>query len=104
EVVGTGGLQPVGLGSVGDDGVHRVGGDEADRAAARTAERLQQLLQDLVGTVGRPEVLGGQRDPGLGAEIGGQVGAQQDGVAVRVPVQVGGGVPHRRGDVVDQRL
>ena len=46
-----------GLGAVGDDRVHRIRRHESDRASARPAERLQQLLQDLVGAVGGPEVL-----------------------------------------------
>ena len=54
EVVGAVGDQPCGLGAVGDDRVHRIRRHESDRAAARTAERLQQLLQDFVGTVGGP--------------------------------------------------
>ena len=37
-------------------GVHRVRRREAQRGAARPAERLQQLLLDLVGAVGRPDV------------------------------------------------
>ena len=37
------------------------------RAAAGPAERLQQLLQDLVGTVGGPKVFDAQLRPGLRA-------------------------------------
>ncbi len=57
--------KPRGLGAVGDDGVHRVRRHESDGAAARAAEGLQKLLQDLVGTVCRPEVLDVQVDAGL---------------------------------------
>ena len=53
--------------------MHRVGRDEADRAAARAAERLQQLLQDLVGTIGGPEVFDAKLGTGLRGEVGGQV-------------------------------
>ncbi len=97
EVVGAVGLQPPGLGAVGDDRVHRVRRHEADCAAARTAERLQQLLQDLVGTVGRPDVLDADGDAGLRRQVGGQVGAQRDRVAVGIAVQLRGRRPHRLG-------
>src|ERR1700756_3971197 len=49
-----GGSEPFGAGAIGDDRVHRVGRDEPDRAAAGPTESLQQLLQDLVGTIGGP--------------------------------------------------
>ena len=65
EVVGAVCLQPPRLGAVGDDRVHRVRRHEADCAAARPAERLQQLLQHLVGTVGGPEVFDADLHAGL---------------------------------------
>ena len=95
EVVGAGRLEPFGAGAVGDDRVHRVGRDEPDRGAPRPAERLQQLLQDLVGTVCSPEVFDAKPDAGLRAEVGGQVPAQRHRVAVGVAMQVGGRLAHR---------
>ena len=104
EVVGTVGHQPFGLGAVGDDRVHRIRRHEADRAAAGAAERLQQLLQDLVGTVGGPQVFDTERGAGLRAQVGGQVGAQRHRVAVGIAVQVAGDRLDRGRHVVDQRL
>ena len=104
EVRGARRLDPFGVGAVGDDRVHRIRRDEADRAASRTAEGLQQLLQDLVGSICRPEVFHAEPDPGLHAEVGGQVGAQRHRVAVGIAVQVDGRIAHRGDDVVDERL
>ncbi len=58
------GGQPVGAGAAGDERVHRVRRLEADRDPARAAEGLQQLLEDLVGAVGRPQVRAGERHAG----------------------------------------
>ena len=83
-VVGVAGAgDPPGAGGQRDQRVHRVGRLEPERGAARPAEGLQQLLDDLVGAVGRPGV-------GLGepvAEVGGQVLAQLHRVPVGVAVQ-----------------
>jgi hypothetical protein len=103
EVVGADSLEPVGVSAVGNDRVHREGRHESDRAAARAAERLQQLLQDLVGTVGRPEVFQTELGAGLRGEVAGQITAQGHRVAVGVTVQVGGRLLHRPHHVVDQR-
>ncbi len=51
------GRQPAGAGAGGDDRVHRVGRREAQHAAPGAAERLQQLLDDLVRPVRRPDLL-----------------------------------------------
>ena len=84
-------------------GVHRVRRGEAQRGAARSAEGLQQLEHDLVGAVGRPHAASVTRARrGVAAEVGGQVGAQRDGVPVGVAVEVAGGRGDRRGDVGDQ--
>jgi hypothetical protein len=84
--------------------MHRIRRHEADGAAAGATERLQQLLQDLVGTVGRPQVFDTERRAGLRAQIGGQVGAQRHRVPVRIPVQVSRDGLDRRRHIVDQRL
>ena len=63
--------------------MHRVGRLEAERGAARAAERLEQLLYDLVGAVRRPHLLGGDAV----AEVVGEVLAQLDGVPVGVAVE-----------------
>ena len=102
EVVGAVGHQPLGLSAAGDDRVHRIGRHEAERAAARPAERLQQLLQDFVRTVGGPEVFDAERGSGLRGQVRGQVGAQRHRVAVGVAVQIGGGVADGSGDIVDE--
>ena len=83
EVVAAAAVQPVGARGPRDDRVHRVGRLEPQRRAAVPAERLQQLLEDLVGAVGRPDLPPGQPVP----EIGGQVGPQLRRVPVRVAVQ-----------------
>ena len=49
-------VQPAGAGARGEQRVHRVRRREAHRGTAGPAERLQQLLLDLVGAVGRPDV------------------------------------------------
>ena len=64
---------PPGAGGLRDQRVHGVRRLEAERAPARAAERLEQLLDDLVGAVGRPHLPPGQPV----AEVGGQVGAQR---------------------------
>src|SRR5690606_16431395 len=55
-------------------------------AAAGAAEGLEDLLDDLVGAVGRPHLLGGQAV----AQVGGQLGAELDGVPVGVAVELAG--------------
>jgi hypothetical protein len=77
-------LDPFGTGTQCQQRVHRVRRDEAKRGAARSAERLEELLLDLVGAVGRPGVGAGQPVP----KVGGEVLAQRYGVPVRVPVEV----------------
>ena len=76
-------LGPPGAGDLGDQRVHRVGRLEAERGAARAAERLEQLLYDLVGAVRGPHLPRGKAV----AEVVGEVLAQVDGVAVRVAVE-----------------
>ncbi|SKV51913.1 Uncharacterised protein [Mycobacteroides abscessus subsp. abscessus] len=61
------------MGSVRDDRMHRIGRREPQRPAARTAEGLQELLQYLIGTVCRPDILGHDRHTRLLREIGGQI-------------------------------
>ena len=84
--------------------VHRVRRLEADRGAAGSAEGLQELLDDLVGAVGRPDV--GQADlvSGRVRQILGELRAQLHGVPVRVAVEVPGRLAHPLGDPLDQRL
>ncbi len=66
--------------------------------------KLQQLLQDLVGTICRPHVLDADPDPGLTGQIGRQFGPQADGIAVGIAVQIRRGVAYRGRDVVDECL
>ena len=84
--------------------MHRVRRHEADRASARPTERLQQLLQDLIGTVGGPYVFDRHVDAGLGTQIGRQIGAKRHGVPVGIAVEIA----HRHLDggrhVVDECL
>lgn len=93
---------PPRLSAVGDDRVHRIGRHEADRAAARTAERLQQLLQDFVGSVCCPDVLDADLHAGRPGQIVGQIAPQVDGVAIGIAMQFGGRGTHRLGGVVDK--
>jgi hypothetical protein len=84
EVDAAPGGHPPGAGAECQQRVHRVRRGEAERGAPRPAERLEQLLLDLVGAVGRPHLLGGEPV----AEVARQVGTQRHGVAVRVAVEV----------------
>lgn len=95
---------PAGAGAAGDEGMHGVRGLEADRGAAGAAEGLQQLLEHLVGTVGRPDVGEGDLVPGGAGEVAGQLGTELDGVPVGVAVEVAGGLADPLGDPVDERL
>ena len=76
---------PAGAGAAGDERVHRVRRLEAQRGAAGPAEGLQQLLDDLVGAVGRPDLA--RRRPRGRRQVGGQLGAQLDRVPVGVAVE-----------------
>ena len=86
-------------------GVHRVRRCERQRHPAGPAEGLQQLHHHLVGAVGRPHLgAGDQRAVGnVGADVGGEVGAQRGGVTVRVPVQGGGRLGNSAHHVSDHR-
>lgn len=95
---------PAGSGAPGDEGVHGVRGLEADRGTAGAAEGLQQLLEHLVGAVGRPDVGAADLVPGGAAEVAGQLGAELDGFPVGVAVEVTGGLADPLRDPVDQRL
>ncbi|EUA35146.1 hypothetical protein I552_5935 [Mycobacterium xenopi 3993] len=55
-------------------------------AVRPAAERLQQLLQNLVGTVGGPDIFDTERDAGLRGQIRGQVATQGYRVTVRIAV------------------
>src|SRR5699024_7049253 len=64
-------------------------------------EGEQQVQHHLVGPVRGPDVLRTQAGGGgLGAQVAGQVGAQVEEVAVRVPVQRAAGLAHGGGDVL----
>ena len=75
------GTDETGAGNPRDVGVHRVGGLERHDLALRAAEGLHELLDNLVGAVGRPQALG-QR-----AHVAGQALPQRGEVAVRVAVE-----------------
>ena len=62
--------------------MHRVGGREAEHAASRTSECLQQLLDDLVGSVGRPDLRCVEVVPQVAGERVAQRGELAIGVAV----------------------
>ncbi len=64
-------VDPGRAGRRGDDRVHRVRRGESERRAAGAAERLQQVQQNLVRAVARPDLLGGH--PGAAAR---QVGRE----------------------------
>ena len=94
EVGVPGAADPAGAGGQGDQRVHRVGRLEAQRGPPLAAERLEQLLDDLVGAVGHPHLVRVQP----AAEIGGQVTAERHRVAVRVAVQRPGYLSDGLGD------
>ena len=77
-------------GTEGQQGVHGVRGDEAQHGAALAPERLEDLLQDLVRAVGRPEVVLGETV----AQVVCECAAQVREVAVRIPVQGHGRLVH----------
>ena len=91
---------PLGARARRDDRVHRVGGREAEHAATRAAEGLQQLLDDLVGAVRGPHLLALDTL----AQIGGEVLAQRRELAVGVPVDGAQRVLDRGGHVRDDDL
>ncbi len=104
EVLASRAGDPARAGPARDERVHRVRRLEADRRTARSAEGLQQLLDDLVGAVGGPHVLDAERVLAGPGEVLGQLGAQLNGVPVGVAVQATGGLPHPLRDPLDQRL
>src|SRR6202034_646526 len=89
---------------LGDQRVHGVGRLEAERGAARAAERLEQLLYDLVGAVRGPHLPPG---PAV-AEVVGEVLAQVDGIPVGVAVErardTGDGVRDRLPEALARRV
>ncbi|GAA3067833.1 hypothetical protein GCM10020000_60250 [Streptomyces olivoverticillatus] len=104
EVVAARAGEPAGAGAARDQRVHGVGGLEAEGGAAGAAEGLQQLLEDLVGAVGGPDVrLGDLVARGTG-EVGGEFGAQLHRVPVGVAVEVPGGLGDALGDAGDEGL
>ncbi|SKZ97564.1 Uncharacterised protein [Mycobacteroides abscessus subsp. abscessus] len=60
------------------------------------------MLQDLVGTVCRPDVFDAEVGSGCRSEVGGEVATQRDSVTVRVTVQLGRSGADRFSDVGDQ--
>jgi hypothetical protein len=87
-------VDPRGAGAGADDRVHGVRRREAERGATGAAERLQHVLQHLVGAVAGPHLVG----PDAVAEVAGQRLAQGGELAVRVPVEVAHLQRHRGGD------
>ena len=78
-------------------------GTNPTRQPSGPAEGLQELLEDLVGAVGGPDVRRSSAAHPCGGQVRGEVGAQRDGVAVRVAVQLARRPRGRRGgDVGDQ--
>src|SRR6202035_1651275 len=75
--------EPLRAGDLGDQRVHGVGRLEAERGVPGAAERLEQLLDDLVGAVRGPDLPAGEAV----AEVVGEVLAQVDGVPVGVAVE-----------------
>lgn len=73
-------------------------------AANGSNEILQQLLQYLVGTVCRPNILGSDGHPGLSGQVCRQIRAKGHRVPVWVSVQFRGHLANRRGDVLDQAV
>jgi hypothetical protein len=95
-------VDPGGAGAGRDDRVHRVGRREPQRRPPGPAERLQHLLQDLVGAVGRPHLRRPDRLPAGAGQVGGQVVAQRERVPVGVAVELQRRVPQRRAEVGEQ--
>ena len=90
KVGAAGAVDEGGAGAVRQYGVHGVAGLEAQGGAAGPAEDLQELLEDLVGAVGGPQVSAGDGDTGAVGDVGSEVGAQRGAVPVGVAVEVGG--------------
>ena len=83
-----------GVRSAGQQRVHGVRGREAQRLAAGPAEGLENLLEDLVGAVGGPDVLGAKPV----AEVFGQGFPEFGEFPVRIAVEARGGLGHGLGD------
>ena len=93
-----------GLRARAQDGVHGVARCKSQRAAPRPTEGLEQLLQNLVGTIGRPHVVRADAHAGLLADVLRQRRAQFDGVALGIAVELSGVLFDGGHDVPDQRL
>ncbi len=104
EVVPTEDLDPLGIGTVGDDRVHRVRRHKTHRATSRTCERLKKLLQNLVRSVCRPQIVDGDRYTCLLRQVRSQIRPQRHSVTVGVAVQFLRGFAHGFGHIVDERL
>ncbi len=81
---------PAGRGRHRDEPVHRVGRLEPERDPPGATERLAQLLEYLVRPVGRPDLIGPQPEAGVRGQVVGEVRAKRLGLAVGVPVGLGG--------------
>ena len=89
-------VDPRRAGRRGDDRVHRVGRGEAERGATGAAERLQQVQEDLVRAVARPDLLGVTHGGAAAREVGREALAQVGELPVGVAVQPGGDLGHGR--------
>ncbi len=74
--------------------IHRIRRIATERNAPWTAESLEQLQHDLVGSVGAPQLVDFQLDAGLAFEIVAECLTQRDMLTIRVTVE-------RRSDFLD---
>ena len=97
-------VDPSGAGRPGDDRVHRIGRGEAQCHPVWAAERLEDVQQNLIGPVSGPYLLGRHGSAAGASQIGGQILAEPDELAVRVAVQTRSNIGHRPDDRVDHVL
>ena len=90
----------LGAGAGGQQRVHGVGRDEGEDRTAGTPEGLQDLLQDLIGPIGGPEVFCPQSVP----QIAGEGGAKFRELPIRVAIELPGGPRHTLRDGLHHRL
>jgi hypothetical protein len=88
-------VDPGAAGSGGDQRMHRVRRGEAEGHPAGAGERLNEVLQHLVGAVARPDLVRGHRTRVLGVQVSGEIGSKVAELTVGVAVQATGAARHR---------
>ena len=96
EARGTRHGQILGVGIASVLGVHRIGRSEPQQPSSRATEGLQQLLHNLIGSIGRPDI----GRPQAETQVIGQRPAQFQSLPVRIPVKSPGQFHDRCGHLL----